>query len=242
MVKLSFVLCLILLCGWSVNGIPGGPKPITDETELLILTQNISTHLSKVVGDQPNSLEFVKLHSATVQTVAGKLYKMLVEINENNEAVNCTLSMWEKSWEDFIKFDVECGEEKRKYGWSSKNIDSVPDVSNPQNIPVFGGFSEMNEDSIKKLHPKLSHSFTELGKVHDDFDFVVVKKILSGKIQTVAGTRYDIKFEAENKNNEAKVCDAKIWEKTFENNFFQVKATCEEKEYNIETHLPQTLV
>lgn len=121
MCKLNFVLCLTILCGLAASErILGGPQPVTDATELAELRQNVMNHL-KNLGAQPNGahLEFVKFHRATSKVVAGVLYEISAEIKENNQNVNCTLDLWEKSWQDFVKLNIECGEEKRKYEWTS---------------------------------------------------------------------------------------------------------------------------
>ncbi|XP_055309719.1 uncharacterized protein LOC129573342 [Sitodiplosis mosellana] len=230
MTVLNFVVCFALLYGLCVAGIPGAPRPITDETKLTELRNSVTTHMSKLSGQQNGAqLEFIKIHTATSQTVAGSLYKIIAEINENNQIVNCTVSLWEKPWENFVKLDVECGEEpKRTYGWRS---DQAETTTEQLPLRVFGGFSPLSEEALADLHPKVTESFTQLGKKHDDFD-LIVKRILSGKSQVVAGTRYVLTVEATNPKDEVKTCEADIWEKTWEN-FFRVQLKCQEKDYEI---------
>ncbi|XP_055297206.1 uncharacterized protein LOC129565908 [Sitodiplosis mosellana] len=229
MIKLNFVLYLSLLCGFCVS-IPGGVTPITDESTLTELRNKFTIHLKKLNAQENGAqLEFVKLHQATVQVIAGLLYKMNVELNENNINVNCAASLLEQQWTNFVEFDVECGsddERKRKYGWSSDQTETTI-----EQLLKTGGFSPLNKKSLAGLHPKLTHSFIELGKIHKEFD-LTVKRILSGKSQVVAGTRYMIAVEAANPNNEVITCEADIWEKTWEN-FFQIKLTCQGKSYEI---------
>lgn len=239
MTKLNFVLCLTLLCGMGASvSVPGAPKQITDEAKLTELRHNITTHLSKL-GAQANGaqLEFVKLHTATSKVVAGILYELFAEINENNKHVNCTISLWEKPWENFVKFDIECGEEKRKYQWSSEQESSTDLPPPPPGFGVFGGFSPLSEKSLQDMHPRLTSSFNEWGKDHEEFD-LIVKRVISGKSQVVAGTRYVLTIEAANPKDEIKTCEADIWEKSWEN-FFQVKLTCDnQKNYQLLTKVP----
>lgn len=112
--------------------IPGGDFRITDEKEISDLTKKVSENLAKIVeNDNARSLEFIKIHSATYQVVTGIIYDLKVEMNENKKPTNCTISLWEKPWLDFIKFDVECGDdEKHKYQYLSKeDPDAVDSTS-----------------------------------------------------------------------------------------------------------------
>lgn len=128
--KVLIALCLgVVLCIVCVNGaddrvavgIPGGQFDITDEVELNKVIGKVTEHLEKLRSQSNESnLKFVKSHWATSQVVAGFIYRMSAEINENGKTTDCTISLWEKSWENFVRFDVECGEEKRKYQWTSQ--------------------------------------------------------------------------------------------------------------------------
>lgn len=102
--------------------IPGGKFLIDDEDELSDLTEKVTTNLAKI-SEKKNgtSLEFIRIHSAIYRVVAGFIYELEAEINENKTPVNCTISLWEKPWLDFEKFDVECGDdEKHKYQYLSQ--------------------------------------------------------------------------------------------------------------------------
>lgn len=102
--------------------LPGGKFPITDEDELNELVDRVKTNL-KNLGDTENGpkLEFIRVKSAEYRVATGFIYTLVAEINENNEnKVDCTINLWEKPWLDFVKLDVECGEEKRKYQWRSR--------------------------------------------------------------------------------------------------------------------------
>lgn len=141
MMKQSFVLCLVLFSMLSVEAsddkttteepgynIPGGRFRITDEKELSDLTKKVTTHLKglSATKDGPN-LEFIRVKSAEYQVVAGYIYHLVAEINENKKPTECKISLWEKPWLDFIKLDVECGEEKRKYQYKPKeDPDDIP--------------------------------------------------------------------------------------------------------------------
>lgn len=108
-------------------------------------------------------------------------------------------------------------------------------LATDEDFPIIGGSSNLAEQDLLELHPKLAHSFVKLGEKHTEFD-LVIEKILSGTVQTVAGSRYLLNIQAKNKKQETKMCEADVWEKLWEN-FFQVKLTCQDKHYTIETEL-----
>lgn len=101
--------------------IPGGRFRITDQKELDDLQEKVVKHL-KTLSESENGpdLEFVRIKSADYQVVAGMLWRLVAEINENNEKTDCNIEIWEKPWLNFAKLDVECGKEKRKYQWKSQ--------------------------------------------------------------------------------------------------------------------------
>lgn len=219
-----FALCVVLFAVCEADQIPGGSRPITDEGELNELTETVKTHLTKV-GAQENSaqLNFLRVHSATVSVVSGRLYKLIAEINENNTPVNCSISLWDKPWiPEFVKFDVECGEEKRKYGYSSALDRAKRQIG-------FGGFSTMGEEELKQLHPKLSTTFDHLKATKSDFEFTL-KRIISGKSQVVAGSHYIVQVEVTNKHAQVKQCEADILE-NLQDQFHQVDVKCDNKSF-----------
>lgn len=101
--------------------IPGGRFRITDEKQINDLKQKAVAHLKKL-GDTENgpNLELVCVKSAEYQVVAGMIWRLVAKINENKTPTDCKIEIWEKPWLDFVKLDIECGEEKRKYQWKSR--------------------------------------------------------------------------------------------------------------------------
>lgn len=223
--KFSFVLGLALLCIANAypadevagSNIPGGNIRITDEKKLTELTKNVTDHLIKLGTQENKAFEFIRVHSALYQVVAGIAYKLLVELKENDlPATNCTISLWEKPWENFVKFNVEC-DEKRKYEYISQE----PETSATGDSPVIGGFSQVPESDFTELHTKLAPAFVQLSAENTDFNWTV-KRIIEAKSQVVAGSRTLAQLELTNTANAIKKCEAVIWEKNWEN-FLQVK-------------------
>lgn len=111
--------------------IVGGKLPITDEQELSDLVKRVKTSL-KQLGKTENgpNLEFIRVKSAEYRVVAGFIYTLQAEIMENKTKTDCTIEVWEKPWLDFVRLDVECGEEKRKYQWKSRaDPDELPSTT-----------------------------------------------------------------------------------------------------------------
>lgn len=117
--------------------LPGGKFKLTDEKELSDLVDRVKTNLKKL-GDTENgpNLEFVRVKSAEYRVVTGFIYTLVAEVNENKAATDCTIEIWEKPWLDFVKLDVECGKEKRKYQWKScEDPDEIPTITPPRTTP-----------------------------------------------------------------------------------------------------------
>lgn len=91
-------------------------------------------------------------------------------------------------------------------------------------------FSDINENDLKGLEPKVTTAFQQLSSVNNDFD-VSLKRIVSGVSQAVAGKRYQLIVEAVPKNNanNVKKCDANILENS-NGELVEIQVKCEDKE------------
>lgn len=90
-----------------------------------------------------------------------------------------------------------------------------------------GGFHDMTESQYNEVLPKLRTIFEHLSSTHDDFD-VILRRIQSGKAQTIFGARYDVKVETVRKSNanEAGICNVDILE-NLQGVFDQVDVICQ---------------
>lgn len=207
MSKLNIVLCFALfaVCANAV-GVPGAPRPLNAE-ELADFTKNVTVHLQKL-GAKENGpkLGFVKVNSATFKLVAGSLWEGEVELTDNEQPNTCTVSLWEKPWENFVKFNVECGENK-KYQWSTSEQRKK---RSPQGFGGFGAPSPASAETLTQLKPKLTGAFEKWAKSHPEFHLHLVN-VLSGTSQVVAGTVYEVLVEAE-ENGQTTQWNAKVLE------------------------------
>lgn len=218
-----FLLCVSLLGIFDicfaevVELVAGGKNIIQDEKRLHELSQSIREHLRKLSGQaQGGNLELIQLHSATSQLVTGVLYDAFAELRENSVIVNCSISLWEKPWEKFIKLDVECGKEKRKYAYATQPVDS-------KNHQALGGFQEISNDGLKELFPKLTATFDQLSREHSDFN-VSLKRIVNGKYQVVAGSHYVLHVDVAREAN-VHQCEVDILE-NLQSEFDRVDVAC----------------
>lgn len=121
----TFALCFTLLyvCGSiSAAVMPGAPRDISDEMELNKLSKRVDHYLMEFNKQGLGAhLELIRTRSATVQVVAGVLYKMMVDMMEEQQESKCKISLWEKSWENFAKLDIECGNGQHKYSFVTEH-------------------------------------------------------------------------------------------------------------------------
>lgn len=75
-----------------IEPIVGGKNPITDEQELSDLVNRVKKNF-KQLGETENgpNLEFVRVKSAEYRVVAGFIYTIEAEINENKAKTDCTI-------------------------------------------------------------------------------------------------------------------------------------------------------
>lgn len=121
-----------------------------------------------------NSLIFTRLHHK-------QAFAALVE---NSKEANCSISLSEKPCEDFVKFDVECGEDK-KYQWTTGEQRVK---RSPQGL---GAPSLASQKELDDLQPKLVNAFRDWSIAHLDFPYNF-QRIISGHSQIVSGTVYNL--------------------------------------------------
>lgn len=95
---------------------------------------------------------------------------------------------------------------------------------------LAGGFSDIIESELKQLEPKVGIAFGLISYKHDDFVYKL-KRVVSGKSQVVAGSRYQFVVEAAPKDNadDVKKCDVDILE-NLQGEFDDIQVKCEHKE------------
>lgn len=94
---------------------------------------------------------------------------------------------------------------------------------------LAGGFFDIGESELKELEPKVAIAFELLSIKHNDFVYKM-KRLVGGKSQVVAGSRYQLVVEAAPKNNanDVKKCDVNILE-NLQGDFDEVQVKCEHK-------------
>lgn len=217
----------------------GCPQPISDEQKLADLKQTLSKHLHKLDGQaNGGNLTLVTIYSATSQVVAGAAYNLYAELKENEVNVNCSVKLWERLWLDFVKLDLECGAENRKYAYETPlNAAENAESSQKAKRQVPGGYQNLSPDGLNELLPKLAAIFDKLSSQYEDFD-VKLERVSGGRYQMVAGKHYIVNVETTQKGNgNAQQCEADIFE-NFKLEFETVKVECghTKKEFLYEKH------
>lgn len=95
---------------------------------------------------------------------------------------------------------------------------------------LAGGYFDIIESDLKELEPKVAIAFDLLSIKHDDFVYKM-KRLVGGKSQIVAGSRYQLVAEAAPKDNanDVKKCDVNILENLI-GEFDEVQVKCEHQE------------
>lgn len=223
--KLSILLLAVCCSVYSIENlkIKGGKKEFTNEEDLNNLIKNMTMCLKKMSEQDNTVLEFVRHHTATHQVVAGTLYDMFAEIKENGVQKNCSMSLHERPWLDYIDCRMNCGEDSKKYQWLSE-------AAKREKRSIPGGFTEISSDKLQTYHGKLSPYFVQLTAIKGtSFELI---HIIRGKSQVVAGSHHVITAEV-NKANESKTCTIDLWELVNGNEHVDIDCPNEPEKYRV---------
>lgn len=226
--NLGFVNGSVVSIPISEHNFPSMPRPILDEKELADVHHNISTHLEKLRAQENGPhFELAKIHWAYYQTVAGSLWKVKAALVQNKQEKNCTINLYERPWENLVKLNVECGENE-KHQWtnaertkrSSQLVDSdvtipliepyVPIMPEHITEKIVGQPVPVSRKTLDDFHPKMVEAVNTWSASHD-FPFTF-KHIVSGSIQPVGGTIYNLICELLDKNGNTVEMSAHVLE------------------------------
>lgn len=207
--------------GWNM---PGGRFKITNETELNALIGKYRASLVELSAsnDKYPDFEFLEILDANYRVTSGVIYDAYVNLKENNEMSKCLLSLWEKDWDNFKKFEVSCGEPKRTY-------QLLVGQERRKRRQTLGGISEVAPEHWNDASALLDESLVQLNQEKNtQYKVVRVTKV---RKQTVAGPKYYITAEFTS-SGPTEICEIEIWEKPWED-FRQTDVTCSEKVYRV---------
>ncbi|XP_059610140.1 putative cysteine proteinase CG12163 [Phlebotomus argentipes] len=172
-----------------------------------------------------DAYSFVRINSATSQTVAGTLYKANLDVKDSDSKdVKCDLEVWERLWLNpsrEVKFN--CDNTKHYHFRQRRSLDNVQPLyikGAPVPIPDFE-----NDEKVQNLVRNSLVSFNgEEGNAYK------LHRIVSATRKTVAGTLYEIDVEFKRENPEEVLkCKLAVWERLWlkENNS-QTDVSCDE--------------
>lgn len=226
----TFAFCVTLLsvCG-AISGafVPGGKTAVTDDETYYELTKNVSMYMKEMsAGTFGVKLEFVRGYDATVQVVAGVLYEMNADVKENGKVGECKVSVYEKSWENFVKMDVVCGNGQRKYSFAKSYYNKVEEIAEPVLMSgMVGGKTEVtSQKTLNVLAKNITKYMKELSATGFgvQLEFVEMK---SATVQVVSGVLYDVVADVK-ENGTIDECTIALWVKPWIQGFVKMDVTC----------------
>lgn len=107
--------------------------------------------------------------------------------------------------------------------WCGFHADII--TGDSEEYPTIGGLSNISPQTIKEVTPRLTQALNDLKNRNPNQFVPTLIRIVSGKEQTVAGSRYELVVEFSSAQNQIQQCDVVFWEKPWEN-FFKIDVKC----------------
>lgn len=234
----AFTLCFALLCVCgAISGatMAGAPRHITDEMELKKLTKKVGHYLMEFNKQGFGAhLELMRTRSATVQVVAGVMYKMMVDMMENQQESQCKIALWEKSWENFAKLDIECGNGERKYSFVTEHKEMTDEVQFDEMHSHMGHMMPVTDrEELADLEMNMTRYFKEFsaqGMVHFELN-----EIESARVQMMpeGAMRYVVMVDLMENKHSAE-CQVMLMQKPMMN-YVKMDVACGEHMYSFVT-------
>lgn len=202
----KFVLFLTLFTIFGANfadiTAKGDERPVTDQETLADLTKSVGDHLKKL--ESQGKLELVEILSATHQTVAGSKYKIFAKLNENGTPANCTIKVWQKPWAaDFLKFDVVCCENIRKYSFA-EGVEAER-LRDDDRFGVNGDGSVMSQETLNGFIPKITDLFSQFSDDYPDFKYAL-KRVVRGRPFDRIHAKFQVEVTLKDHADQTKQC------------------------------------
>lgn len=209
--------------GWNI---PGGRFEITNAEELQKLKTKYTASLAQLSenNDKNAKFEFLEIISANYRITTGTIYDAYANLKENNATTKCFLSLWEKNWINFTKFDVSCGEEEPK-----RNYQLVVGQEKRKRRQTPGGFSDLSSDELNTVRATLDASLVQLNRKQNVH--LTVVRLISAQKQIVSGIKYHISAELSSPAD-SKICTIDIWEQPWID-FRETDITCADVSYHV---------
>lgn len=172
---------------------------------------------------QPDSFDYelVRIKKVKVQTVAGTLHTLDLEVKDKNEnLVDCVMKIWNRSWMDPPReVRTTCNGKTVKHTMSKREaregiVGGTKEIENPENDVEIQSFA--NEALT-------GYNAGRKGSEH------TLHKITRATVQIVAGTlhKIDVQFKL---HNQVKSCVVSVWSRPWLNNGRETKVNCEGEE------------
>lgn len=219
--QLKLIVFAIFCIGFIKADILVGGLADIDEDDL----ETVKPLLHEAVNglkDQENGadLRLVRILSAHVQVVAGKLYKIRAEFESSNkELKKCDVSLWHQPWKSGFRQTKLICDDATKYKITKTD-------RKKRSIGIVGGPSDVDAETIEQLRQNITESFVQLQS--EGNKQLQLKEVLGAQKQVVAGILYTL-HTIVNSGEELQKCDIEVWLKPWID-FRQVTVKCENGE------------
>lgn len=228
--KLAFfaVFCIALI---KADVLVGGLGDI-DAEELENVKPLLHEAVNGLKGQENGAdLRLVRIISAHVQVVSGKLYKIRAEFESSEkELKKCDVSLWHQPWKNGFRQTKFTCDDATKYKITKTD-------RRKRSVGIVGGPSDVDPETIEQLRQNISESFVQLQS--EGKKPLQLKEVLGAQKQIVAGTLYTLHTIVESGDGTQK-CDIEVWLKPWID-FRQVTVKCEngEKFQSIKDNRPK---
>lgn len=222
----------------------GGPRTLGAE-ELASVSELINYGLPKlneVSGADGHTYQLSKVLKATIQVVAGHLYKIKAQFikkdaNSHEETVECDVKIWERSWLPHgQEVEYNCGQET-PYTFKHNSASYVARSKRSDDIIRYPPGSPRPVSDFTEVTNVINYGLPKLNAVSGDNGYTFrLSKVIKATEQIVAGVLYKIKAEFirvdGNAKEETVECDVKIWDRSWVQDGQEVEYNCgQEKPY-----------
>uniref|UniRef100_A0A6B2EDP4 Putative papain family cysteine protease n=1 Tax=Phlebotomus kandelakii TaxID=1109342 RepID=A0A6B2EDP4_9DIPT len=158
--------------------------------------------------DNGDTYSFVKINSASRQTVAGTLYKANLDVKDSDsKGVKCDMEIWERLWltpSKEVKFN--CDNAKHYQYRQRRSVDDAPPV------PIPGGPIPVDFDNDEKVQNLVKNSLVSFNE--KEGNTFKLHRIVGATKKVVSGILYEIQVEFKSEDPQQILqCDLSVWER-----------------------------
>lgn len=181
------------------GGLAGGFSPIAVDDPTVKQMADFAT-TAVAAKSNSGSLKLVKIVSAETQVVAGKNYKMTLQLVDGANSQSCQVVVFDQPWSNTRKLiRSEC--------------DAASSTRTVRQSFVTGGFSPLSVDAPEVK--EIADFATTAVAANTNSGPLKLVKIVKAASQVVAGQNYKLSLEFIGSNSETLACDVTIFDQSW---------------------------